>query len=229
MKKLILALVATVMCAGAYAQGQVQERDYIEINARASREVTPDEIFLQIVLDQNDTKGKYTIDQLETKLYQALKKAGVDADKELRVSDMSSELKSYLLKKNEGRITKEFVLKVTNTQIMPVFRELDKAGITNVSIQSSRYSKVKELYEELLAEAVATAKKRADIMAQAVGQKAGAAIYIQSYDNSAAYDGGMATNAMMFKSRIGGVAEAAPTFEFNKTRVEVVVTARFRL
>ncbi len=231
MKKLILAAAFIAAVNFAQAQQQYQERDYIEVNARASREVTPDEIFLSITLDQNDTKGKYTIDQLEKQLYNALKAAGVDADKELRVSDMSSQLKSYLLKKNEGRIAKDYILKVTNEQLMPVFRELDKAALPTASISSSRYSKLQDLYDELLAEAVAKAKTRATLMAQAAGQPLGGMIYAQTYDNSSAYDGGMATNVMMFKSRAAGMVmdEAAPTFEFNKQRVEVNVTTRFTL
>ncbi len=228
MKKMILALAAVMMWAGANAQQQYQERDYVEINARAYREVAPDEIYLKIVLDQNDTKGKYTIDQLESQLYQALKKAGVDAEKELRVSDMDNELKSFLLKRNEGRISKEYILKVDNQHLMPVFRELDKVGIANVNVQKSRYSKTEEVYNELLGEAVAKAKTRAGIMAKAGGGTTGKMIFIQSYDNTANYDAGMATNMVMYKSRSMEM-EAAPTFEFNKIRIEATVTVRFAL
>ncbi len=234
MKKIILALAALALSFGAVAQGQVQERDYIELNTRASREVTPDEIFLQIILDQNDTKGKYTIDQLEKQLYAALKKAGVDADKELKVKDVSSDLKSFLLKKNEGRVTKEYTLKVSDQQVMPVFRELDAAGIQNVNMLSTRYSKYKEVYEELLAEAVVTAKSRATAMVKAAdmpigNRNIGKLIFIQNYDNSSAYDTAPAANGMMlYKSR--AVTEVAtPTFEFNKIKIEASVTVRFSL
>ncbi|MDR2885745.1 MAG: SIMPL domain-containing protein, partial [Rikenellaceae bacterium] len=169
------------------------------------------------------------LDQLETQLYQAVKAAGVDADKDLRVSDLTSDYKSFLLKKNEGRATKEYVLKVDNEHLMSVFRELDKAGISNVNIQSSRYSKTQELYNELLGEAVATAKKRAEIMASGAGQSVKQMIYAQTYDNSAAYDAGMASNALMFNVSRTVMPEAAPTLEFNKIRIEVNVTTRFRL
>jgi uncharacterized protein YggE len=218
-------------------QYQFQERDYVEVNARASREVTPDEIFLQIVLDQNQSKGKYTIDQLESRLFGALKKAGVDAEKELKVSDMSSQLKDYLLRRDQGRITKQFTLKVTNEQIMPVFRELENVEITDVNVISSRYSKVKELYEELLAEAVATAKRRAGAMVAASadaggGEKVGKLIFVQAYDNTMQYEGGIPAGGVMYKAVRAEAVTAdmlAPTFEFNEQRIEASVTARFAI
>ncbi len=198
------------------------------MNARAWREVSPDEIFLSVTLDQNDTKGKYTIDQLERQLRDAVKKAGIDADKYLKVSDISSDLQRYLLKKNDTRTTKQYQLQVTNTQLMPLFEQLGKAEISRVELQSARYSKQAELYDELLGEAVATAKRRAGIMAAAAGQQLGTMIYAQTYDNSVAYHSATLARAQV-KEVSMDMAGAGPALEFTTTRIEVNTTARFKI
>lgn len=226
MKKILFTLAAAMICGFASAQ-QPSNDNRIEVNARSSREVSPDEVFIKITLDQNDNKGKYTIDQLEKRLYDALKKAGVDADKELKVNDMSSTLKSYLLKKNEGLIAKEYRLKIGTAQLMPVFRELDKAGIPTVEVVGSRFSKYKEVYNELLGEAVTEARQRADIMAKAAGAQVVGVIFIQTYDNTAMYEAApMAANVFTRKVMVAD-AGSVPDLEFTGIRIEANITARF--
>lgn len=229
MKKTIFALILAMTSLGAWAQ-TAPEQHYIEVNARAWREVSPDEIFLQITLDQNDSKGRYTLDALERQLHAAIERAGVDTDKFLKVSDLSSDLKSFLLRRADGRATKQYQLQVSGEQLMPVFEELDKAGISNIQLQSTRYSRRAELYDELLGEAVATARRRAAIMATADGAQAGKMVFLQTYDNSAAYEAPMARAQGFVMASMAEEADMkAPALEFQTTRIEVNVTARFEL
>ena len=229
MKKLLFLAVALTIYNGLSAQNS-NEIPYVETSASASREVTPDEIFVRIVLSENDTKGKISIDELQKNMFQAIKKAGINFEKSLAIDNIESQYQTYLLRKSDGRTTKTFQLMVNGEQLAPLFTALDQAGISNVSIQSARYSKVAALRDELRVEAAKAARERAQMLAQAVGQEIGKAILIQNYDN----DSGVVYNNIMLarasvKMADGVVEESAPSVEFKKIKIESRVTIRFAL
>ena len=229
MKKLLFLAAALMFFSGLSAQNS-NNIPYIETSATASREVTPDEIFVRIVLSENDTKGKTSIDQLQKNMIRAIQKAGIDFEKSLTIDNIESQYQTYLLRKSDGRTTKTFQLMVNGEQLAPLFTALDEAGISNVNIQSARYSKVAALRDELRVEAAKAAQERARMLAQAVGQEIGKAILIQNYDN----DSGVVYNNIMLarasaKMADGAVEESAPTVEFKKIKVESRVTIRFAL
>ena len=229
MKKLLFLAAALMVFSGLPAQNS-NEIPYVETSATASREVTPDEIFVRIVLSENDTKGKVSIDQLQKNMIRAIQKAGINFEKSLTIDNIESQYQTYLLRKSDGRTTKTFLLMVSGEQLAPLFTALDEAGISNVNIQSARYSKVAALRDELRVEAAKAAQERARMLAQAVGQELGKAILIQNYDN----DSGVVYNNIMLarasaKMADGAVEESAPTVEFKKIKVESRVSIRFAL
>ena len=229
MKKLLFLAAALMVFSGLPAQNS-NEIPYVETSATASREVTPDEIFVRIVLSENDTKGKVSIDQLQKNMIRAIQKAGINFEKSLTIDNIESQYQTYLLRKSDGRTTKTFQLMVNGEQLAPLFTALDEAGISNVNIQSARYSKVAALRDELRVEAAKAAQERARMLAQAVGQELGKAILIQNYDN----DSGVVYNNIMLarasaKMADGAVEESTPTVEFKKIKVESRVSIRFAL
>ena len=58
MKRLILLAVAALVAFPAAAQMQEAYPSYIQTNGRAEMEITPDEFYLQIVINERDSKGK---------------------------------------------------------------------------------------------------------------------------------------------------------------------------
>ncbi|MBE5033515.1 SIMPL domain-containing protein [Gallalistipes aquisgranensis] len=230
MKRLLFMAAALMLCSGLAAQNG-NNTPYIETSATASREVTPDEIFVRIVLSENDTKGKISIDKLQGDMMRAIKKAGIDFEKSLTIDNIESQYQTYLLRKSDGRTTKTFLLMVGGEQLAPLFTALDEAGISNVNIQSARYSKVAALRDELRVEAAKAAQARARMLAQAVGQEIGKAMQIQNYDNGNAvvYNNIMLARASAKMADGITFEESAPTVEFKKIKVESTVTIRFSL
>ncbi len=231
MKKMVLlaALAALTVTASRAQMVTLDQKPYIEVNARAYEEVVPDEIFVRVTLDENDQKGKVPLPKMEKNFFTAVKKAGLDPDKDVSVADLSSDIRNYLLKRSDGRTSKEYLVKVDSKTLVSLFRELDANAIYTAEIQSARYSKIEELQDKLRTQAVQTARKRADMMSEAIGQKAGKALFIQSYDNNVGYDAipVLYSRAMAKSSNV--VAEATPEVDFKKIRVEVSVTCRFEL
>ena len=120
MKKLILmaAVMLSVLPAAAQEQASKFDASYIQVWGQAEKEITPDEFYLSVTINEKDSKGKISIQTQERAMLDALKKLGVDTQKQLRVVDMSSEY----FKKGNALAWKQFQLKLnTPEQVAQVF------------------------------------------------------------------------------------------------------------
>lgn len=231
MKKLLLASMALMMAFGASAQQTNNEVNYVEVQGNAEREILPDEIFVQITINENDSKGKQTLADQEKEMFKVLKGLGVNTDKDLTVVDMSSDYRNFLLKKSDVMVAKNYKLKLsTAKQLAQVMQGLDKAGIANANVIGTNYSKMNELKAELRVEAIKLAKQKAEQLAAAIGQSIGQAIQINDFDNSMGVWFNDMRPMMMAKTAGGNVAaESTPNIDFEKTKVTYRVSARFLL
>ena len=71
MTKSIVILLTMFIGLNLSAQNQKNfiDQNYIEVKGVAELEVVPNEIYLNIVLDEKDTKNKESIEQLEQKMF----------------------------------------------------------------------------------------------------------------------------------------------------------------
>lgn len=179
MKKLILIAAVALMAIPATAQYQETFPSYIQVNGRAEKEISPDEFFLSIVVNERESKGKITVEQQQREMIAALKRMGINTEKQLKVANMSSEF----FKKKTSVATAKYQLQLsTPAQVMKVYQALDGIGISNVSILKVSHSKIDELKEQVRIEAMRNAQQSARTMAQAVGQTIGKCFYI--YDSN---------------------------------------------
>lgn len=228
MKKILLVFAITVMAAGVSAQEKnFLDVNYIEVTGRADMEITPDEIYLSITISEGDGNRK-TLAQREQEMMRALRDIGIDLAKDMTVGDMTSDLKTYTLRKNTVQTSKTYQLKVNGaTQLSNVFNVLSKESITDANVSKVDVSNIEELRDQVRAMSVKAAQKNAATLAGAVGQSIGKAIYIQDYG----YNSRPFANVMMAR---GAVADEAvsldvPELEFQKVKLEYSVTARFLL
>lgn len=230
MKKLLLASMALMMVFGASAQTN-NEINYVEVQGSVEREIVPDEIFVQITIKESDTKGKQSLAAQEREMIKTLKGLGINTDKELTVMDMSSDYRTFLLKKSDVMVSKDYKLKLsTAKQLAQVIQGLDKVGIANVSVTETNYSKMNELKAELRVEAIKMAKQKAEQLATAIGQSIGQAILINDYDNGVGIGYGNFRPMLMAKTASDNSSEdSAPNLDFEKTKIFYRVSARFLL
>ena len=91
MKKLLLAaFAAAALALSATAQELGETIPTVTVNGSAQMKITPDVLYLNITLDESDTKGKVSLEEQRRNMFSVLKKIGIDAEKQLRVLDMSS-------------------------------------------------------------------------------------------------------------------------------------------
>ena len=226
MKKLMVSVAAVLLAGSLFAQEKNYiDQPYIEVTGKAEMEVVPDEIYLRIVINEKDNKGKVSVDQQEKEMFKQLKGIGID----LVVQDMSSDLQTYFLRKNAILSTKAYQLKVNSAQQLgEAFQALQTAGISDVNIEKTDVSNIEELRQEVRTNAAKAARKNAEVLAAALGQQAKEAIFVQDYGfNMRPY-----ANVLMAKSMAVADAageEAAPQLEFQKIKIEHSVMVRFIL
>ena len=171
MKKLILmaAVMLSVLPAAAQEQASKFDASYIQVWGQAEKEITPDEFYLSVTINEKDSKGKISIQTQERAMLDALKKLGVDTQKQLRVVDMSSEY----FKKGNALAWKQFQLKLnTPEQVAQVFGSLNDLGISNVSMEKVTHSQLDQYKNEVRIAAMKSAQANAQTLAGAIGQKA---------------------------------------------------------
>ncbi|WP_300284877.1 SIMPL domain-containing protein [uncultured Alistipes sp.] len=232
MKRLLALFAASLFALTLAAQEKnFIDEPYIEVTGRAEMEVVPDRIYLRIVINEKDNKGKVSVEQQEKEMFKQLKSIGIDLEKQLSVQDMSSDLQTYFLRKNAILSTKAYQLEVNSAaQLGQAFEALQKAGISDVNIEKTDISNIEELRREIRVKAIQAAQKNAQVLAEAIGQEAQWAIYIQDYGfNMRPYANVLMTKSAMTMDAAAGVEESGPALEFEKTKIEHSVMARFVL
>lgn len=232
MKKIFIGLSAAVLLmfvtptiTPATAQVQAEVIPTVMVNGSSQQRVTPDEIYLSIRLDESDTKGRVPLEEQRRKMFTALKRAGVDAEKQLTVVDMSSE---YFRRRTSVAAT-QYELKLTSAEaVRRTFEELDAAGIPNVNVTRTAYSDMEGLRSEARRAAMLDAQRRARELAEAVGQTIGACYEISDYTTTVRAE----TRKAMLTANVAmdmAVEEAEPAVEFEQIVVSYNVSAKFYL
>ena len=163
MKKLFLAALAALFILPAAAQEQPEVYpSYIQVNGRAEKEVTPDEFYLQIVINERDSKGKISVESQQRDMIAALKKLGISTDRQLTVSNVSS----TFFKKNTALASAKYQLKLTSAaQLSAAWQALSDLGISDVSLVKVGRSDLESLKQEVRKAAIVDARTCAEELA----------------------------------------------------------------
>lgn len=226
MKRGMVLVAALMLTTSLYAQQtNVMDQPYIEVSGQAEVEVVPDKIYVQITID-GDSKGQETVLQQEKEMVQRFDALGIDVEKKLVVQ----ELFNSALKSNKVTTFKMYRLEVNSaTQLAHVFQALQAIGIAQAEIESVDVSNKEELIQQIRAEAAQNARKNALVLANALGQELGKALFVQDYSTSPYEYMNMSTRDYAVSEVREVVAEAAPVLEFQKVTLNSSVRVRFLL
>jgi uncharacterized protein len=208
------------------------DQNYIEVVGKSEMEITPDLIYIKVNISEKDTKNKISVPELEKSMISALKGIGIDVSKDLLIKDISSNFKYYLLTKNAILLTKEYQILVRDGKTASqVFLELEKIGISNVSIENLDNSKIELFRKEVKVNAIIAAKDKAEYLTKAINQTLGRAIYIQELNNIS--NDLRNSNSIMIRGYSSSYGSNAPSpaldFDFEKIKIEYSVLCRFEL
>jgi uncharacterized protein YggE len=229
MKPLLLTLIALPLLVWAQPQAE-NHIPYIETNATVDSLVVPDEIYLSIQLREQDEKNKVSVEQLEKRMFDVLRHLNIDMEKQLKLADLSSNIKTYFLRRKDIKKSKRYELKLHDaTTAGRILATLEEKGISNVHLSKTDYSKLEELKLHLLSKAVAKAKQRAHAMAKPLGQQVAEAIFMSDSHSGFVGYRRNALNEVVVAYAMESDKVAQPDIQFKSQKVQVSVQIRFRL
>ncbi len=231
MKK-ILPLILFVVIANGFSQTKnFIDQPYIETMSKVDTLVTPDMIFMNIIITEQDTKGKISVEELESKMETVLKSLDIDTKKDLTLNDLASNFKKYFLRRQDVLKSKSYTLILEDAITAgKVIIALENLKISNVAIEKTEYSEIEELKLTLKSRAVLKAKKQAQFMAEPLGQKVGSPIFISDLSGSSIYRSNRAENNMFLAKVSSSEKDFTPAdISFEKIKVESIISIKFKI
>jgi uncharacterized protein YggE len=183
MKKSILLALAFLFCLGAKTQNQdgINNKRFIEVTGTDETEITPDELFLTITLQES--KERPAIQKQEEELKQSIKELGIDLSN-LTLNSANADYGKVRLMKKDVQVSKSYILKISNAEMIgKVYEKLDKINAQDAYISRVDHSKMTEIKKESRIKAIKAAREKVDYLLAAVGQQAGQPIQITEVEN----------------------------------------------
>ncbi len=226
-----MLLCLTVPIASIAQVKNFIDQPYIEVIGHADTLVTPNLIYIKIFITEKDSRGKISLEEQENKMVTAFKNLGINLDVDLKISDMLSNYRSYLLKQKEILKTKEYILTVKTAEMASkVFLQLEELGISNTSIDKIDHSDIENLENICRTKAIENSYKKAIALTKPLAQTIGKAIHITTQET---------TLENQLRGRVAGVQTWSyssldnkyepPKIDFEKIKVSVTVDVKYIL
>jgi len=230
---LVLLLFITGQNTVSMAQVELtvdDDKRRISVNGLAEMEIDPDEIIYQITIKEyweeefqpgkkyEDYKTKVPLAQIEGKIIQQLYAAGVGKD-DIRVSSMGN---YHRPSGKEILVGKTIELSLKSFSVIDeIAKTIDSRGVSNMNIVELKNKEMEAYKLQVKAEALKNAKKKADALLKALGQKCDKVLYIDETDSRVSYPSPMRENFANVRSASDGAANSPQTLKKIKIRYEV--------
>ena len=230
---LIIVIVAFLFTGSAQNQKNYIDQPYLDVTGYADSLVTPNEIYIRIIISEKDSRDRVSVEEYEEKLVDSLKALGINTEKDLVTDDLGSNYRFYLLKKKDVIKTKQYLLKVSTAALASrVFMLLEDLDLSNASVSHVNHSELDAIKGITRIKAVENAKAKAVALTKPLNQTVGAAIYLT--DNETAASVGPMVQGRQVGVVIQGYGKTKgfremPKIEFEKMRVSTTVSAKFVL
>ena len=233
MKKIILLLLI-IITAKSFSQTKTFiDLPYIETSAKVDTLVIPDRIYLNILITEKDTKGKISVEELESKMNEKFKSMGINVETQLSLNDLTSNYKKYFLKQQDILKNKNYTLVLYDAKISgKVLIALEEIEISNVSLEKTEYSKSDQMMLILKTKAIEKAKNQALAMVKPLSQKIGNAIFISDFNNVERMLSGSVAGIQIRGSKSLSYSNSGfipADIEFAKIQIETELNVKFKL
>ena len=233
--KQIFIFILTLVSLSSFAQVGTKnsiEQNYIEVTGEAEMEIDPDEIYIQIIINEKEYKGNKSLEEIEKEMIRKLEELDIDVSEDLLIKDMVSNFRKYWIVGSAINFMKEYQLIVdkANTAGL-VFRELESVGISNISIEKIEHSEIEKYRREVKVKAIKEAREKAVSLTEAIDQETGKAIFIQEMNRPVyrTMEKKAAGLSNIVVKGYGTTEQTAPEIEFEKIKLEYSIMVRFEL
>lgn len=203
---------------------------YIEVNGYSDTLITPNEIFISIILSEVDTKDRISLEELERRMVAGLKALGINTEKELTTSNIQSNFRYYALKQKDVLKTKEYKIKVGDAVLATrVFMKLEELDIANAEVEKVGHSEIVAIRNICRTKAIINAKDKAVALTKPINQMIGPAILISDYSNDSDGQVQVARQEGIRMMVAGAENAQLPQIDFEKIRITLTVAVKFLL
>jgi hypothetical protein len=227
-----LALLIVVSANAQTTEKNFIDQNYIEVTGKAELSITPDLIYIKIVLNENDKKNKVSVAESEAQMISKFQGLGIDVKKDLKLNDLLSFFRGKVFAKSDVILTKEYLLTVHDAvTASKVFLELEKIDISNVSIDHVDHSQITEFRKEVKINAIKAAKEKAEALTKAIGQNIGRAIFVQELEipELTAAARGLRLRGNSSVNYYAEYKDKQIDLDFEKIKLEYTILVRFEL
>lgn len=207
------------------------EPPFIEVNGMAEKEITPDRIYLGIVIRERTTgKDKITVGEQEEKLKAGLRKKGIPLEN-LYLADANANYLNRPWKTREVISQAQYELRLgTASEVSEVMNLLDEIEITDAWISKVDHSRMEELKKDLRIEAIKAAKVKSEYLLSAIGQQTGKALIVRENEmyHPPMYFNKMAKVQMEVMDASGAAPEYEPV-DFRKIKIQTSIYVKFEV
>jgi hypothetical protein len=234
MKKIILLLVVFSHTLLLSQEKNFIDKPYLEVQGKADTLVTPNRIYIDVLISEKDTKGKKSVEELESEMLSKLKSLSIDTEKNVTMQDMMSNYKKFFLKQTDIQKAKSYSILVYDAKsTAKVFIGLEEVGISNARIDKLEHSEESKLQLLMNTKAMENAKANAISFTKPLGQNIGKALFV-SQNKSTSYRGNANQIRIRGASSLGAnyemkSKEYASEIEFEKITISSDVMTRFAL
>ena len=230
MKYYLTSLFLCMMFLGFSQSKNFIDQPYIESRITKDTLISPDRIELRLVLDENDTKNKESVEALEKKMFSQLKQMDLDIETQVSLSDSDSNFKFYALKKTGVLKSKHYVVELHSaSQIGELMQRMESVGISNISILSVKVSNEEEIKERLVRNAVNKAIRQADNALAVNDQKAGNILQLYIEADTYNYQPAREARASTMQMNVTSDNTSEPQISFKKIRLSKTINIKLAI
>ncbi len=216
-------------------QTTAPEQRKIEVTGNAEMEVIPDEIYVNITVQEyTENKKKVDINEIRKDFLEACSKAGI-AKENISIQGMNGYNNNgwYWQRKKKSpdfMASSTFIIKFSSgEQIEKLMSLLDDKSTQNMYISSTSYSKMEDLKKQVKIKALQDARSKAQYLCEAIGEKAGKVLLIKEVEGNS-----YVPQPMLMEKRMMSGAVMADEFEpsgleFQKLKITMEVLAQFAI
>jgi hypothetical protein len=232
MKKITQILMLFITLTAISQEKNFIDKPYIEVEGKADTLVTPNRIYIDVLITEKDTKGKKSVENIEKEMFTKLEEIGIDVKKNVFMKDMISVYKKYFLKSTDIQKSKLYSILVFDaTQTINLFMGLEEVGISNVNIEKTEHSESQNIQLKINSKAIENAKATAESYLNPLNQKAGKAIFIGRINLANSLQGKVAGIQVRGASSYydqGSKGYISP-IEFEKIKISSEIGVRFTI
>lgn len=159
----------------------------IEVTGSAEMEITPDEIYLSIGLQEymKDNKTKASIENLEKDLQKAVLKAGIPEENFMIENVTSYNWNWHDKKKDEEFMAKkQYRIKLNDlNKINEIISPMEPKGIERMHISDYSHTNIEQFRRELKLKALQAAQEKAGYLLAGIDEQLGPVLEIQEFND----------------------------------------------